>query len=236
VPIVDDNTLNESNQTFYVHLNTITSGNAMLGQNQGTGTINEDGDVSTVSISDAQASEQSPGNVLTFSVELAAASSQTVTVAYTTQDDTAKAGVDYTPVSGTVTFNPSDPLTKTITVTATDDPPDDPAQENPQNDTQNTEADANQEPPSDFHVLLSNPVNATLGNALGVGTIYDGVVPDNQTEYCNCMCSCGVVKKEVNKADGSLDAHDGEGDPNADLKQITADVVFPEILAAKMDK
>ena len=85
-----------------------------------------------------------------FTVTLAATSSGTVTVNFTTADGTATAGSDYVATSGTLTFNPGD-TTKTITVLVNGD----------------TLNEANET----FFVNLSNPVNATIADGQGQGTI-----------------------------------------------------------------
>lgn len=87
---------------------------------------------------------------LVFTVTLSAGSAQTITVDYATADGTATQPADYAPTSGTLTFAPFQ-TTGTITVAVT-------------GDTVN-------EPNETFSVLLSNPVNATLSDAQGFGTI-----------------------------------------------------------------
>jgi aryl-phospho-beta-D-glucosidase BglC (GH1 family) len=85
-----------------------------------------------------------------FTVRLSAASTQSVTVSYTTIDGTAIAGKDYTAVSGTLTFAPGE-TSKTISVSILDDPL----------------AAASQT----FTLKLSSPTNATLTSATATGTI-----------------------------------------------------------------
>lgn len=87
-----------------------------------------------------------------FTVTLSAASNQTVTVAYTTNNNTALAGSDYTATSGTLTFN-AGVTTQNITVAIL-------------NDSLN-------EIDETFLVTLSNPTNATLSTAIGTATITD---------------------------------------------------------------
>ena len=58
--------------------------------------------------------EGRPGEGAIFTVTLSKASTQTVTVNYTTLDGSATAGSDYVAQSGTLTFAPGDPLTQTI--------------------------------------------------------------------------------------------------------------------------
>jgi hypothetical protein len=80
-----------------------------------------------------------------FRVGLSAASSQTVTVQYTTSDGTAKAGTDYTATSGTLTFMPGT-TQQNIRVNILDD-------------------NLVNEPSAEtFTLTLSNPTNATLGS------------------------------------------------------------------------
>jgi hypothetical protein len=97
---------------------------------------------------------------LVFTVTLAPASPQTVTVDYATSNGTATAGDDYTAATGTLTFNPSD-TTQTVTVIVA--------------------SDATVEPDETLTLTLSNPSNATLSDATGTGTITtdDVAVVDN---------------------------------------------------------
>ena len=103
----------------------------------------------TVSVADASATE---GAALTFAVSLSEAISQRVTVQYATASGTATSGTDFTAVSNTLTFEANE-TTKTVTVPTTDDSVDEP------NET--------------FTLTLSNPTNATLGDATATGTIND---------------------------------------------------------------
>src|SRR5205085_795976 len=86
-----------------------------------------------------------------FTVSLSVAYDQAVTVNYATADGTATAGSDYTAKSGTLTFNPGDPLTQTVTVLVNGD----------------TTYEANET----FFVNLSGATNATLADGQGLGTI-----------------------------------------------------------------
>jgi len=93
----------------------------------------------------------------TFTVTLSAASTDTITVDYTTQDGSAKAGTDYAAESGTVTFAPGQ-TTATISVPV----------------TQETIASD-----KTFDVVLSNPTDSngalpTIANDTGFGTIRPG--------------------------------------------------------------
>jgi hypothetical protein len=86
-----------------------------------------------------------------FTVTLSAASNLTVNVNYATANGTATlADNDYQAASGTLTFNPGD-LTKTITVLVN--------------------GDQKFEPDETLFVNLSSPVNATISDNQGTGTI-----------------------------------------------------------------
>jgi subtilisin-like proprotein convertase family protein len=110
-----------------------------------------------LSINDASASEGNLGtNGVTFTVTLAPASSQTVTVNFATSNGTATAGSDYTSTSGTLTFAPGD-TSKPINVPAV--------------------GDTTVEPNETFTVNLTTPVNATIGDSQGTGTIINDDSP-----------------------------------------------------------
>jgi probable HAF family extracellular repeat protein len=112
------------------------------------------GTPSSISIADAPAvMEGNAGTVAAvFSVSLSAASTATVTVAYTTGNGSATAGSDYQAASGTLTFAPGE-TSKTITVFVNGD--------------RLGEANEN------FFVNLSSPMNATIADGWAVGTIVD---------------------------------------------------------------
>ncbi len=91
----------EQNETFLVNLTTPNS-YAAVSKAVGVGTIIDD--EPRISITDAyNYGDYSP---FTFTVSLSAASSEVVTVDFTTADGTALAGVDYAFTSGTLTFQP----------------------------------------------------------------------------------------------------------------------------------
>ena len=89
--------------------------------------------------------------MLTFTVSLAVAYDQVVTVNYATHDSSATAGEDYEATSGTLTFAPGE-TTKTISVVIN--------------------GDKKREYNESFYILLSDASsNATIYNAYGWGTI-----------------------------------------------------------------
>lgn len=107
----------------------------------------------SLSINDVSRAEGNAGiTQFTFTVTLAPASASAVSVDYATIDDTAKAGSDYSTTSGTLTFGPGVTM-HTLTVLVNGD----------------TTVESNKT----FFVNLTNPRNATIADAQGVGTIVD---------------------------------------------------------------
>ena len=155
VPVIGDTTF-EANETFNVNLTNPT--NATIADAQGVGTITNDdaapplnlriNDVNTIEGNPAQGA---PGTKnLTFTVTLSATSAQPVTVQYATANGTGTAGLDYVATSGTLTIAAGQ-TSGTIDVPIVGD----------------TVAESNDQ----FVVNLSNPTNATIADAQGVGTI-----------------------------------------------------------------
>jgi hypothetical protein len=102
--------------------------------------------VTDVTVSAARgASPSSP-----FTVRLSSTSTETVSVDYATVDGTAKAGIDYQSVSGTLTFAPGE-TSKSVVVPV----------------TASTVAQASKR----YYLVLSNPVDGTVGKPRGRGTI-----------------------------------------------------------------
>lgn len=148
----------EPTETFTVTLSSAT--NATLADALGVGTItNDDAVVPAIMINDVTVPEgQSGTTTASFSVTLSEATTATVTVAWATANGTATAGSDYTAGSGTLTFTAGSTL-QAVTVAVI--------------------GDATFEPTETFTVTLSSPINATLADASGAGTITndDVVVP-----------------------------------------------------------
>lgn len=113
--------------------------------------LSSGGSLPTLSINNVSIVEGDSGvSYLVYTVSLSAASSQTVTVNYGTSDGTAKAGEDYTALTGTLTFSPGQ-TSKTIQIAIKGD----------------TTIEANET----FNLNLSNAVGATIAKAQGIGTI-----------------------------------------------------------------
>jgi hypothetical protein len=153
---VTGDTANEPNETFTLALSGAT--NATIATPTVTNTIQNDDPVPSLAVAGISASEGNAGTTpFVFTVSLAAASGQQVTVAYATSPGTAAAGSDYTAISGTLTFAPG-VTTQLVTVQVA--------------------GDTTNEPNETFGLNLSAPVNATIATAAGTGTIQnDDAVP-----------------------------------------------------------
>ena len=111
----------------------------------------------TLIISDESISEGDSGTkTMTFSATLSAASNLVVTVKFATADVSATAGADYEAATGTLTFNPGE-TTKTVSV--------------------NIIGDLTNEFDETLQVNLSDPTNAGITDAQGIGTITNDDAP-----------------------------------------------------------
>jgi hypothetical protein len=165
-----------------------------------------------ISVSDVDVLEGNSGTTAaTFVVSLSANPSSPVTVNFATANSTATAGSDYVAVPTTaLTWNPGDPLTKTVNVTVNGD----------------TLKEGNEA----FLLKLSSPSGATLSDSQGTGTIIDeegtfylsindaSVVESNSgTTSMNFPVSLSAapatgqtVTVKVNTADGTATAGSGD--------------------------
>jgi hypothetical protein len=147
-----DDAVDELDKEVMVSISNVLNGTEAVPQ-QVTITIVDD-DVAGLSINNASVTEGDAGTTnMNFTVSLSAASEQTVTVDWATANGTATAPADYTADSDQLTFTAGD-TQETITVAVQGDLLDEGASET-------------------FNVNLSNPVNATISDGTGVGTITD---------------------------------------------------------------
>jgi hypothetical protein len=148
VTVKGDNT-SEGDEFMQLVLGAVT--NASVSTGQAIGYILDD-DIVAIRINDVSVNEgNSRTTLMTFTVTLSAATDETVTVRYATQNGSAKTGKDYTAKSGTITFAPGQ-TSRTVTISI--------------------KADKQREPDETFFVLLSNPsLNALIDDATGQGTI-----------------------------------------------------------------
>jgi hypothetical protein len=148
VTVVGD-LLDEANEQLALNLSNPT--NAGILDGQGVGTIADNDPTPALTVSDSVVTDGNVGTVrASFYVKLSAASGQTVTVSFATQDGTATAPADYASTAGTVTFSPGEALRRVRVPVVSDTAPEG-------NET--------------FDLVLSAPVNATLADGSGTATI-----------------------------------------------------------------
>jgi disulfide oxidoreductase YuzD len=142
----------EDDETFFVRLTSAQG--APISDGEGVGTILDDDLPPSLRVTDVTITEGNSGTKdATFVVSLSLASGKTVTVGYGTADDTAIAGSDYVATSGVLTFAPGE-TSKSVNVAV--------------------KGDKVKESAETFFLNLANPLNATVADAQGVGTIKDG--------------------------------------------------------------
>jgi hypothetical protein len=150
VPIIND-VIDEFDETFTLNIQSASPG--IITRVQSTATILDDDLPPLVSINDVSISEGNSGTRnATFFASLSAASGKPVMLSYATADDTASAGDDYSAASGTISFSPGQTTTAIVI---------------------QVKGDTLNEGNETFFVNLSNPVNVTITDGQGVGTIVD---------------------------------------------------------------
>ena len=146
-----DDSLDEHNETFWLRLS--NPAGATVADGTAIGMIADNDPLPQLSIGDGGATE---GGTASFTVLLEPVSGRTVTVPWTTaatsSGNPASSTDDYTPASGTLTF-PSGTTSARIDVA--------------------TLQDETSETDETFQVSLGEPTNATLADAIAVGTIRD---------------------------------------------------------------
>ncbi len=190
--LVNGDAKHEADDAFLVNLS--SPSNASLSDAQGTGTITNDDGVPSLSIDDVNVGAE--GGIAEFTVTLSAVSGQSVTVDATTADGSAEAGEDFDALATTVlTFNPGE-TTQTVQVQTTDD--------------------SLEEGAETFTVQLSNPVNATLDDGEGTGTI-----PANDDDGVD-----GGTEGNVPGANGGTGDGNGDGIPDAEQGDVASIPTF----------
>ena len=147
---VHGDTVDEADENYFVNL-TVVSGDVVLGDGQGEGTIVDDDPLAALAVGDASVTEGNSGTTTaTFPVTLSSPSGKTVSVDWHTADGTAQAPSDYSSTGGTLTFDPG-VTTKQVSVSVN--------------------GDTQVEPDETFLVQLTNETNATVEDGTGVGLI-----------------------------------------------------------------
>lgn len=155
----------ENDETFSI---TVSASGATVTDGSAVGTIRDDDNPPTLSISDCFITE---GGVCSFDVNVLVPSGKVITVAYASGNDSATAPGDYAATSGTLTI-PAGTAVAHITVP--------------------TVNDALYEGGEGFFMTLSAPVNATLATATGYGTITDNdPVPTFAVDNGGCSVTEG---------------------------------------------
>ena len=152
--MICNDTVVESNETFTATLSAATGGATIGTPATATITIiDDDVVVPSLTINDVRVFEGDTGTVnAVFTVTASTTSTTAFSVTYSTADNTATAGVDYTAVSGTLTFAPGQ-TTRTITVPII--------------------GDLLMEANETFFVNLNVPTGATIADPQGIGIIVD---------------------------------------------------------------
>jgi Lipase/Putative Ig domain/Calx-beta domain/Peptidase M10 serralysin C terminal len=153
IPIIND-TIYELNETINLTLSNPTGGATLGTQKTSVLTIvdNDLANAPKINISNPTIVIEGLNPNAIFAVNLSAASAYPITVNYSTANQTAITGTDYTTSNGTITFAANE-TSKTITVPIL-------------NDNLN-------ESDETFTLTLSNPTNANLGNSKAIATISD---------------------------------------------------------------
>ena len=152
ITVVGD-TLDEANETFFMHLTAPIGATIADGEGEGTITDND----APPSVSSAATLTVPEGNsgdtpVASIDVTLSAVSGRPVSVDYLTVDGSATAGSDYNPTTGTLEFPPGQTSRSVLVQVVGDD----------SDETDET-----------FDLDLENPMNATLGTHPTIVTIQD---------------------------------------------------------------
>lgn len=149
----------------------------------GVGTLIDNDLPPTISIRDSSVREPldaaSPAVNMVFTIAISARSVQPITVGWSTSDNTAKHDSDYTTKSGTATI-PAGSTTATVAVPIL--------------------ADSLWEGSETFRILLRAPINATLNDSVGLGTILD-----NDTAPAVRIGDALVIEPDT-LPDGSMDS------------------------------
>jgi Pro-kumamolisin, activation domain/Calx-beta domain len=152
---VNGDTLYEGNETFTLNLSLPLGAQILDGQ--GVAAITNDDTPPSLSIGDVFVAEGNSGTRnASFVVTLSTLSGLPASVAFTTADGTAAAGLDYTAVAGTLTI-PAGHLTGTINIPV--------------------KGDGVIEDDETFFVNLSSPVGVTIADGQGQGTILNDDTP-----------------------------------------------------------
>jgi glucose/arabinose dehydrogenase len=151
---VEDDLLDEDDETFFVHL--ANAQKAAIGDSQGMATLTDDDPLPEISIADRSFGEGFGVRPVPFLVTLSQASGRTVSVDYVIAPGTATPGTDFGVGTGTLVFPPGS-RTRRFFVW--------------------TKGDRVDEANEDFLIDLQGAVNATIADPQATGTILDDDLP-----------------------------------------------------------
>lgn len=146
---ITQDSIDEIDESFTITLS--NPDNATIATAQADMTITDNDGPPTISISDNSTADESASNA-SLTVSLSAASERDISVSYVSSDGTATQSSDYSAVSGTLNFA-SGITVQTIQIPVL--------------------ADSEDEANETVNITLSNPVNASLNDNMGVLTITD---------------------------------------------------------------
>jgi hypothetical protein len=158
--LVNGDITDEDNETFFVELH--NPSNASILKGQGVGTITNDDKAPKISVNDVTVVEGNAGTSnAVFSLSLSAPSGRSVSVTCTTANGTAVGGSDYVSLGATTRTFPVGSTTITVSVSII--------------------GDLSDENDETFLLNLSSPINATIQDGQGLGTITNDDQPPTLT-------------------------------------------------------
>ncbi|MDH7445061.1 beta strand repeat-containing protein [Aquimarina sp. 2201CG14-23] len=176
IPIIDDNIVEVTTETFFVNLSNPSVGTVILTDAQGIGTITDD-DTASIAINDISVNETAGTATFTVTHSGGGNVSGGFTVEYATADNTAIAPGDYTATGSpnpTLSFSGTNGETQTIIIPIIND-----------TDVEGTET---------YFINLSNISNTlvSIGDNQGLGTIIDDEAPFIITDFITDNTCSGI--------------------------------------------
>lgn len=180
--LVNGDTLNEADETFFVRITNVVG--AFVNGSQGTGTITNDDPLPVLSVNNPSIVEGDVGiRILNFLLTLDTPSGRAVSVNVATANGTAAAGSDYVAATGGFSFAPGE-TSKTFPVQII--------------------GDTSPEADETFTVTMSGVTNATLGANPGTGTIINDDVPLDIQPANLPSGTVGVLYSAILTTDGGV--------------------------------
>ncbi len=175
----------EGDETFTVTLKSPQG--AILGRSTAVGTIRTDDVPATLSINDVKQAEGNSGtSQMIFTVTRSGSTTETSTVQYTTNNQTATGSQDYVATTDKLTFLPGE-TSKSISVTIN--------------------GDSTPEADETFFISLANPTNASISDPQGIGTILND---DNSPPSVTVPQGTLNAKEETNLAIAGISVSDAD--------------------------